>query len=119
MRTKLVASLVSGCCSIAGRHANVRGAANAREIGSPEPRHVPAKFRVSMDILVDGQPVRVTCIKAAHLPVPRYALSTRSVTNHGPRRVVAVVSVDGLSVLNAQPAMESHPDMSWPLTAAW
>jgi hypothetical protein len=31
------------------------------------------------------------------------------VWNHGPRRIAAVVSVDGLSVMNGQPAAESQP----------
>jgi hypothetical protein len=31
------------------------------------------------------------------------------VSNHGPRRITAIVSVDGLSVINGRPASEAHP----------
>jgi hypothetical protein len=84
-----------------------------REIGPPERVIVPplSAMRVSMDILVNGQPVRtVSHHGRLYLPVARYGAEYQiRVTNHGPRRVVAIVSVDGLSILNGQPARDSHP----------
>jgi hypothetical protein len=67
-------------------------------------------MNVSMDILVDGRPLQVIHHRGGmYLPVPRvgeeYAIR---VSNHGARRVVAVVSVDGLSVINGQPASEAR-----------
>jgi hypothetical protein len=47
---------------------------------------------------------------STYLPVRRMGAEYQiRVWNHGPRRVTAVVSVDGLSVLNGQPASEDHP----------
>jgi hypothetical protein len=71
----------------------------------------PGLMRVSLDVLVDGVPVRtITHGWRTYLPVPRlgaeYAIR---VHNHGPRRITAIVSVDGLSVINGQPASEEHP----------
>jgi hypothetical protein len=68
-------------------------------------------MRVNLDVLVDGQPVRLVSHEGRlYLPVPRlgveYALR---VTNHGPRRITAVLSVDGLSVLNSKPASVHQP----------
>lgn len=80
---------------------------------TPMPRwtEVPAPrgpMAVRLDVLVDGRPVPTVAYHGkTYLPVPRlgeeYAVR---VTNDGPRRVVAVVSVDGLSVINGQPASE-------------
>src|SRR5262249_5554562 len=45
-----------------------------------------------------------------YLPVPRLGTEYEiRVNNHGPRRITAIVSVDGLSVINGQPASELHP----------
>jgi hypothetical protein len=66
------------------------------------------EMRVDLDVLVDGSPVRVIPYQGRlYLPVPRtgaeYAIR---VNNRGPRRIEAVVSVDGLSVINGKPASE-------------
>lgn len=68
-------------------------------------------MKVSLDVLVEGKPMPTVYYQGkTYLPVPKlgveYALR---VANKGPRRVVAILSVDGLSVLNGQPASEDHP----------
>jgi hypothetical protein len=74
---------------------------------------VPPRDRMSvgLEVLVDGQPLpTVTYAGKTYLPVPRvraeYALR---VWNHGPRRVAAIVSVDGLSVISGKPASAESP----------
>jgi hypothetical protein len=71
----------------------------------------PGLMRVAMDILVDGRPLpTVHHAGKTYLPVPRMGEEYQiRVWNHGPRRVAAVVSVDGLSVINGQAASESGP----------
>jgi hypothetical protein len=71
----------------------------------------PARMHVSMDILVDGQVLpTVAHAGKTYLPVPNLGAEYQiRVWNHGPRRVVAIVSVDGMSVLNGQSASEHHP----------
>ncbi|MFO0968917.1 MAG: hypothetical protein U0793_25475 [Gemmataceae bacterium] len=71
----------------------------------------PGLMRVAMDVLVDGRPIRtVYHAGKTYLPVPRMGQEYEiRVWNHGPRRVAAVVSVDGLSVITGQPAAESDP----------
>jgi hypothetical protein len=71
----------------------------------------PGPMAVRLDVLVDGRPVPTVAYRGkTYLPVPslgaEYAVR---VTNDGPRRVVAVVSVDGLSVISGQPASEHQP----------
>jgi hypothetical protein len=66
--------------------------------------------RVDLDILVDGQPLRTIAYAGKlYLPIPRwgteYAIRIR---NNGPRRIEAVVSVDGLSVVSGRPAAEEQ-----------
>lgn len=61
---------------------------------------------VQLEVLVDGSPVRTIHHRGKlYLPVARlgeeYAIR---VSNHGPRRVLAAVSVDGLSVISGKPA---------------
>jgi len=73
-------------------------------------RPILPSMRVGLDVLVDGLPVPTIQHQGrTYLPVTRlgteYALR---VTNHGPRRIVAMVSVDGLSVLSGQPASENQ-----------
>jgi hypothetical protein len=68
-------------------------------------------MRVGMDILVDGQPLpTVSYHGKTYLPVPRlgqeYAIR---VWNHGPRRVAAILSVDGLSVIDGRTASGDSP----------
>jgi hypothetical protein len=89
--------------------------------GQPDKRPVerqPVEFgrpprpgmRVSLDILVDGKPMPVVQHQGkTYLPVPKLGVEYAiRVANEGPRRVVAIVSVDGLSVMNGQPASEEH-----------
>jgi hypothetical protein len=68
-------------------------------------------LRVGLEVLVDGQPVRTVVHGGrTYLPVPRVGAEfTVRVWNDGPRRITAVVSVDGLSVIDSRPASEQHP----------
>jgi hypothetical protein len=71
----------------------------------------PGMMRVAMDILVDGRAL-TTAQHAGktYLPVPRMGEEYQiRVWNHGPRRVAAVGSVDGLSVITGLPASENDP----------
>jgi hypothetical protein len=60
---------------------------------------------------MDGQPLRtIDHAGKTYLPVPRMGAEYEvRVWNHGPRRITAIVSVDGLSVINGKPAAESQP----------
>jgi hypothetical protein len=71
----------------------------------------PGMMRVALDILVDGRPLpTVQHAGKTYLPVPHMGEEYQiRVWNHGPRRVAAVVSVDGLSVITGQPASENGP----------
>jgi hypothetical protein len=71
----------------------------------------PGPMSVRMDVLVDGQPVQtVSYLGRTYLPVPRRGAEYEiRVSNSGPRRIVAIVSVDGLSVINGQKASENQP----------
>lgn len=83
-----------------------------KEIG-PAPDRIlpPTTMRVSMDILMDGQPIRTIVHQGrVYLPLPYYGAEYQiRVNNHGPRRITAIVSVDGLSVFHGRPASENHP----------
>lgn len=70
----------------------------------------PGPMQVGLDILVNGQPLRTIEHKGkTYLPVPKVGAEYDiRVWNHGPHRIVAILSVDGLSVINGQPASESH-----------
>jgi hypothetical protein len=70
---------------------------------------VPQVMRVNLEVLVDGEPLRtIEYGGKTYLPVPRLGTEYQiRVWNHGPRRIAAVVSVDGLSVINGRPASES------------
>ncbi len=70
-----------------------------------------SEMRVSLDVLVDGAPVRLVAHQGRlYLPVPRMGAEYEiRVNNHGPRRITAIVSVDGLSVIRGDPATEHHP----------
>ena len=70
----------------------------------------PAPMHVGLDVLVGGKPMRTIQHKGkTYLPVPKVGTEYEiRVWNHGPHRIVAIVSVDGLSVMNGQPASESH-----------
>jgi hypothetical protein len=68
-------------------------------------------MRVGLDVLVDGQPLS-TFVYAGRTYLPLRQLGNEyeiRVWNHGPRRITAVVSADGLSVLNGKPASEEDP----------
>jgi hypothetical protein len=71
----------------------------------------PGMMRVALDILVDGRPLAtVQHAGKTYLPVPRMGEEYQiRVWNDGARRVAAVVSVDGLSVITGQPASENGP----------
>jgi len=71
----------------------------------------PGMMHVALDVLVNGRPLpTVNHAGKTYLPVPELGIEYQiRVWNHGPRRVVAIVSVDGLSVINGQPASEDHP----------
>jgi hypothetical protein len=68
-------------------------------------------MRVSLEALVDGKPGRVIWHNGKlYLPVPRLGCEYEiRVKNMGPRRIAAVVSVDGLSVIKGAPASERSP----------
>jgi hypothetical protein len=68
-------------------------------------------MHVSLDVLVNGEPVRlITHQGRLYLPVPRMGAEYEiRVNNHGSRRITAIVSVDGLSVINGKPASEQQP----------
>lgn len=70
----------------------------------------PGPMQVGLDILVNGKLLRTIEHKGkTYLPVPKVGAEYEiRVWNHGPHRIVAIVSVDGLSVINGQPASESH-----------
>ena len=68
-------------------------------------------LRVGLEVLVDGRPLRTVSHRCkTYLPVPRLGAEYEiRVWNQGARRVTAIVSVDGLSVINGRPASEDHP----------
>lgn len=63
-------------------------------------------MHVSVDILVEGRPVPTVYHRGrTYLPVSRLGQEYEiRVRNHGSRRIAAVVSVDGLSVISRRPA---------------
>lgn len=68
-------------------------------------------MRVRLEVLVGGRVMPTVYHEGkTYLPVPRLGMEyTLRVWNHGSRRVAAVVSVDGLSVINGRPASEEGP----------
>jgi hypothetical protein len=68
-------------------------------------------MRVGLEVLVNNRPLRtVEHAGRTYLPVPRVGAEYEvRVWNQGPRRITAIVSVDGLSVITGQPASETHP----------
>jgi hypothetical protein len=69
----------------------------------------PGVMHVGMDILVGAESLRtIPHAGRTYLPVPRLGEEyTIRIWNHGPRRITAVVSVDGLSVISGKPAAET------------
>jgi hypothetical protein len=68
-------------------------------------------MRVGLEVLVDGRPLRtVDHAGKTYLPVPRLGAEYElRVWNEGPRRIAAIVSVDGLSAISGRPASEDSP----------
>jgi hypothetical protein len=71
----------------------------------------PDRMNVTMDVLIDGTPARTVEHEGRlYLPVPRMGEEYEiRVSNHGPRRIAAIVSVDGLSVIDGRRATEASP----------
>jgi hypothetical protein len=70
-----------------------------------------SRMSVGLEVLVDGKPLPTIHHEGkVYLPVPelgrRYAIRVR---NRGSRRIVAIVSVDGLSVISGRVASENSP----------
>jgi hypothetical protein len=67
-----------------------------------------SRMSVGLEVLVDGSPVRtISHAGKTYLPVTQLGTEYQiRVQNYGSRRIVAIVSVDGLSVLNGKPASE-------------
>jgi hypothetical protein len=87
------------CATALAADEEARGALTWRD-----PR--PGALHVGLQVLVDSQPLAtVAHAGKTYLPVPRWGTEYAiRVSNHGPRRVLAVLSVDGLSVINGRPA---------------
>lgn len=90
--------------------------ANASELSWNDPGrpiHIrpPAEMSVTMDVLVDGVPVRTIAYAGRrYLPVKQMGAEYEiRIRNHGSRRIAALVSVDGLSVINGRPASDWSP----------
>jgi hypothetical protein len=68
-------------------------------------------MHVRLEVLVHGRPLStVAHAGKTYLPVSRVGAEYEiRVWNDGPRRIAAVVSVDGLSVINGKPASETQP----------
>lgn len=88
-----------------------------RVVGMPPPergdvalRPWPA-MRVALDVLVDGKRVPTVHYQGkTYLPVRRLGTEYQiRVWNYGSRRITAIVSVDGLSVMNGRPASHRQP----------
>lgn len=73
------------------------------------PRPIP--MSVGLEVLVEGRPLQTISHQGrTYLPVPYWGQEYEiRVWNHGPRRIVALVSVDGLSVITGRPASEEQP----------
>jgi hypothetical protein len=68
-------------------------------------------LRVWLEVLVDGRPLPTIWHEGRiYLPVPKLGTEYElRVWNHGPRRITAIVAVDGLSVISGQSASEADP----------
>jgi hypothetical protein len=84
-------------------------AAELQGIEYPVPRR--DGMHVGLEVLVEGRPLpTVHHAGKTYLPVPRLGAEYEiRVWNEGPRRVAAIVSVDGLSVITGRPASEASP----------
>jgi hypothetical protein len=77
--------------------------------GDRSDRYVPPYRRglsVGLEVLVDGRPLPTVRYRGrTYLPVPRRGVEyDLRVWNHGGRRIDAILSVDGLSVIKGRPA---------------
>jgi hypothetical protein len=92
----------------------------ANDLGNPTDNKLPREefvlppresMRVGMEILVDGRPLRTVNHEGrTYIPVSRLGTEYEiRVWNKGPRRVTAIVSVDGLSVMDGKPASAEKP----------
>ncbi len=113
--TFLAAGLLFGVCLLLAAPWSAAG--NGPQLLQP-PRNpverIPPRWdgmRVGLDVLVDGQPLPTIYHHGkTYLPVPRLGQEyTLRVWNHGPRRIAAVLSVDGLSVIDGRPASADSP----------
>lgn len=88
-------------------------AAARKEKNPKRPELMPRveEMQVGLEVLLHGKSLRtVEHLGKTYLPVPRVGAEYQiRVWNHGPRRIVAMVSVDGLSVINGEPASEAQP----------
>ena len=81
----------------------------ARIVVYPPPHYRPyPPMSVSLEVVADGRTMStVQHGGRTYLPVSRWGQEyTLRITNHGSRRIAAVVSVDGLSVISGKPASE-------------
>lgn len=74
-------------------------------------RPPPPRMNVRVEVVVHGRVLPTVSYRGrTYLPVPRlgeeYVLR---VWNHGPRRISANLSVDGLSVINGRPQSDANP----------
>lgn len=100
--------LVSAC--LLGASLFAAAAARAVDLEGHDPPR-PTYGRVELDVLVDGSPLRTVPYGGrAYLVVPRLGVEHQvRVVNRTPRRVAALVAVDGLSVINGQPTSDGAP----------
>jgi len=86
--------------------------AAASELEGRDPRGAyppwPRVAGASLDVLVDGKPLPVIVHRGErYLPIPKVGAEYQvRVRNHTAGRIVALVAVDGLSVINGRPAAE-------------
>jgi hypothetical protein len=109
MSKYLVAVGLLGLALLAGRAAPAVELEGRDPLQGYPPRPVPGM--VALDVLVDGKPLSTIFYRGnTYLPIPRVGAEYQvRVRNHTARRIVALVSVDGLSVINGQPASDSAP----------
>jgi hypothetical protein len=113
-------ALAIGCLLFGGFLACPDARASRLEARDPAaaPTDPPAEYArppwggmcVGLEVLVDGRPLpAVTYAGNTYLSVPGWGTEYEiRVWHRGPRRVEAVVSVDGLSVIKGQPASEEQ-----------
>jgi hypothetical protein len=119
-RLSLAGFVLAGCLLALAVVLVFAGPARASELKWSDPRgyvvppRVPPVYdfmSVGLEVLVDGRPVStVSHHGRTYLPVPWIGAEYQiRVWNSGPRRVTALVSVDGLSVLSGRPASDTDP----------